>query len=405
MCRNCGILPEQNLFCGNQVVRLGFGAMRLPVDPSTGKVAEKEAERVIDLAYNSGLNYFDTAFSYHGGASETILGAALRKYPRENWYIASKMPGHEINPKFDPAIAFEEQLRRLGVDYFDYYLLHNVHEGSLPVYTDKNLKVLDYVLEQKKNGRIRHLGFSSHGRIDMLEKFLDDYGDLFEFVQIQLNYVDWTLQSAREKYELITDRGLEVIVMEPCRGGKLADPGEPYASKMKALRPDESCAAWAFDFVRSLPNVKMVLSGMTTLEQVWDNVKTFTNSKLLSDEEMDVVRDIAGGISNMMPCTACRYCCSVCPQGLNIPLLLKIYNDAKYQQTMNLRMGVDSMPEDKRPSACIKCKACMKMCPQNINIPECLEDCADILSDIRSWEDESRVRAEVFNRLIPEKDQ
>lgn len=384
---------EKNLFLGHEMSRLGFGAMRLPVDAETGKVDVEETKRMVDFAYKNGVNYFDTAFSYHGGESEIVMGEILKEYPRDSWYLASKMPGHEINPNFNPKSTFELQLKKCGVDYFDFYMLHNVYENSLGVYTDENIGVVEYLIEQKKAGRIKHLGFSTHARFDTLKKFVEEYGDNFEFVQIQLNYLDWTVQDAKEKYELFTNIGMPIIVMEPCRGGKLANLPGTHEQMMKELRPDDSVASWAFGFIRNLPNVKVILSGMTTYEQVEDNVKTFTERSMLNENEMQLLSRIAAEITDIVPCTSCRYCCKECPAELNIPLLLQLYTDAKLTPTMNLRMSVDSLPEEKHPANCVGCGNCTQVCPQSIDVPSIMKEFSDILQSIPSWVDVSKERA------------
>ena len=196
--------------------RLGFGTMRLPViGGNAAEIDEKQVDEMVDYAISHGINYFDTAYPYHGGMSEKVIGRSLSRYPRENYYLATKYPGHQLSSSYDPAAIFEEQLKKCGVDYFDFYLLHNVYENSIQVYTDERWGIVDYFVEQKRKGRIKHLGFSCHGRTDTLREFLDYCGDKMEFCQIQLNYLDWTLQDAKEKYELLTERGLGVWVMEP----------------------------------------------------------------------------------------------------------------------------------------------------------------------------------------------
>ena len=229
---------EKRILCGEEVSLLGFGAMRLPT-AENGTVDREKAAEIVDRLYKAGVNYFDTAYVYHQGESEEFLGEALAKYPRESFYLATKTPGHLINPNYDPIEAFERQIKRCRTDYFDFYLLHNVMESSLATYTDKQLRVTDYLLEQKAKGRIRHLGLSTHGQLAMIEKYMSEYGKDIEFVQLQINYLDWILQQAKEKYEMITELGLPIIVMEPCRGGRLAELDEDSEEKMKALRPQD----------------------------------------------------------------------------------------------------------------------------------------------------------------------
>ena len=375
---------EKRRLCGEEVSLLGFGAMRLPTQEN-GTIDREKAGKLVDTLYLGGVNYFDTAYVYHQGESEEFLGEALQKYPRESFYLATKTPGHLINPDYDPADAFERQIRRCRTDYFDFYLLHNVMECSLPTYTNPDLRVMDYLLEQKAKGRIRHLGLSSHGQLPMLQKYMEEYGREIEFVQLQINYLDWTLQQAKEKYEWITGLGLPVIVMEPCRGGRLAALDPESEHKMKTLRPQDSVPSWAFRFAGSLPNVSVVLSGMTTMEHAEDNLKTFNHFEKLSETEQALLADTAKTMLDIVPCTACRYCCDGCPMQLDIPGLLSLYNDTRFSPTMTSGMVIMGMPEDKKPSACIGCGACAQVCPQHIDIPAALSDLAKIVAEGPDW--------------------
>lgn len=388
-----------NDFKGLSLSRLGFGAMRLPTEEE-GSIDQAALEEMVAYAMDHGVNYFDTAYPYHGGNSEIALGRALRKYPRESWYLANKYPGHQISQSYDPAAVFEDQLKKCGVDYFDFYLLHNVYENSMSTYTDSRWGIIDYFKEQVKNGRVKHLGFSSHARPDTLEKFLDYAGDDMEFCQIQLNYLDWTLQDAQAKYDLLTRRGIPVWVMEPVRGGKLAELNEENTAKLRALRPEDSTAAWAFRWLLNLPNVKVVLSGMSNMAQMKDNVKTFSSGAPQTAEEAALLMKLADSLKNALPCTRCRYCCDGCPQGLDIPMLIHAYNDVKYTGGgTTVSMQFDALPQDKRPEACIKCGACAAICPQNIDIPGALEELTDILSKLPSWAEICRQREEAARRL------
>ncbi len=394
---------QYNDFEDLSLSRLGFGAMRLPTKED-GSIDQAALEEMVAYAMDHGVNYFDTAYPYHGGNSEIALGKALRKYPRESWYLANKYPGHQISQSYDPAAVFEDQLKKCGVDYFDFYLLHNVYENSLGTYTDPRWGIIDYFKEQVKNGRVRHLGFSSHARPDTLEKFLDYAGDDMEFCQIQLNYLDWTLQDAQAKYDLLTRRNIPVWVMEPVRGGKLAQLNEEDTAKLRALRPEDSAAAWAFRWLQNLPNVKVVLSGMSNLAQMEDNVKTFSSGEPQTEQEAALLMKLAESLKNALPCTKCRYCCDGCPQGLDIPMLIHAYNDVKYTEGgTTVAMQFDALPEDKRPEACIKCGACAAVCPQNIDIPGTLEELADILNKLPSWAEICRQREEAARKLKAEK--
>ncbi len=383
-----------NDFQGISLSRLGFGAMRLPLLPDGSAVDEAQVDAMVDYAIAHGVNYFDTAYPYHGGKSEGIIGRSLARYPRESWYLADKYPGHQIADTYDPAAIFEEQLERCGVDRFDFYLLHNVYENSIQVYMDPQWGILDYFLEQKRLGRIRHLGFSAHGGLDILKQFLDYCGDKMEFCQLQLNYLDWTLQNAKEKYGLLSQWNIPVWVMEPVRGGRLAKLADGGLARLRALRPEEDAAAWAFRFVQGLPNVKVILSGMSSLEQMKQNVDTFTNDRPLTAAQLDALLELAEGMKSSVPCTACRYCCDGCPMGLDIPAMLAAYNEISFAPEGNVGMRFDALPEDKKPAACIACGKCSRTCPQGIDVPAAIKALADSIAKVPSWADICKVRAE-----------
>lgn len=377
---------------------LGLGAMRLPV-LENGKIDEVRTREMVAFAMDNGVNYFDTAYPYHNGESEVIMGKILKDYPRESFRLATKYPGHQIVEKYDPGAIFEKQLQKCGVEYFDYYLLHNVNENSIKTYKDPQWRILDYFREQKRLGRIRRLGFSTHGGMENLREFLDYCGEDMEFCQIQLNYLDWTLQSAKEKYELLAERGIPVWVMEPVRGGKLVSLPESAVSALKRLRPDESVAAWCFRFLQGLPNVAMVLSGMSNMEQLSDNIKTFSERKPLAASELETVFKIAESLKNSVPCTACGYCKEGCPMELDIPNLLSLYNEYRYAPSFNVSQRVEALPEDKQPHSCIGCAACASICPQNIDVSAHLEDFTQKLASNPSWAEICRQRAEAAEKL------
>ena len=385
-------------FRGIQLSNLGFGTMRLPLK-TDGSIDQAQMDAMVDYAMAHGVNYFDTAWPYHSGASEIAIGRSLARYSRESWFLADKYPGHQISESYDPAAIFEAQLKKCGVEYFDFYLLHNVCETSVDTYLDPKWGILDYFREQKRLGRIRHLGFSTHGRVEMIRSFLDVCGEDMEFCQIQLNYLDWTLQNAKEKYELLTQRGIPVWVMEPVRGGKLAKLSDENEEKLKTLRPDASIASWGFRFLQNLPNVTMILSGMSNMEQMVDNVRTFSEENLISNSETDLLFQLAEGMKNQIPCTACRYCCDGCPVGLDIPLLMSVCSELRYAPTTVGAMPIDALPEEKRPAACLACGKCTKICPQGIPIPEIMEELDQILSGIVSWTELCRQREEAQKKL------
>ncbi len=300
------------------------------------------------------------------GKSEPFLGNALKKYPRESYYLATKFYVM-ANPNIEK--VFEEQLRRLDTDYIDFYLLHCVNEMTIGSYMKKDRRYLDFLMEQKAKGRIRHIGFSSHGKPETLEKCLDWGGDCFEFVQIQLNYLDWTMQEAKRQYEIITEHDLPVWVMEPVRGGKLVSLGNKYDSILKKEKPDWSIPAWAFHWLLGLDNVTMTLSGMSTMEQIRDNVATFQTKETLTREENMLLMNAAAGYQSKLavPCTACRYCCDGCPVKIDIPVWMNLYNELSL--TKDRKRWEEAMQGKNGPDTCVGCGQCTSHCPQNIDVP------------------------------------
>ena len=377
---------------------LGMGCMRFPT-LENGKIDESLTEQMVALAIQNGVNYFDTAYPYHNGESEIVIGKILAKYPRESFYLADKFPGHQISTTYDPREVFEDQLRKCKVDYFDFYLLHNVYENSINTYRDERWGIIEYFREQKKNGRIKHLGFSTHGSIETMKEILDEYSADMEFCQIQLNYLDWTLQNAKEKCALLESYGIPVWVMEPVRGGKLANLSTQNTEKLANLRPDESVAAWAFRFLQNIKNVQMILSGMSNMAQLQDNLKTFSCEKPLNSTELDALFEIAEDMKNSVPCTACKYCVSGCPQGIDIPKMLEFYNEMRIAPTTNITMRIDALPKENQPSSCIGCNSCVGICPQGIDIPKHLADLVAISNKLPSWLEISRQREEAARKL------
>lgn len=334
---------------------------------------------MIAYAMEHGANYFDTAYGYHEGQSEVAAGKLLKAYPRDSYYLADKFPGYDLANMDKVEEIFEEQLRRCQTDYFDFYLFHNVCEMNIEQYLDEKYGILDYLLKQKENGRIRCLGFSAHGSYDVMKRFLESYGDKMEFCQIQLNYLDWKFQDAKAKVELLKEYDMPLWVMEPLRGGLLASLPEESEAKLKALRPEEEVPAWAFRFLQSLPQTVITLSGMSNFEQMKANIATFSEEKPLSDKEMDTLLEIADeqirGIG--LPCTKCSYCVSHCPQELDIPRLLELYNEHRStEKTFGFiaPMALSAMPEEKHPKACVGCGSCEAVCPQQLKIADAMAD-------------------------------
>ena len=363
-----------------QLSNLGMGAMRLPViGGDDSRVDEEAVCRMVDKAMAGGVNYYDTAWGYHDGHSEAALGKALARYPREKFFLADKFPGYDLHNMGKAEKIFEEQLRRCGVEYFDFYLFHNVCEMNIDAYlNDEKYGTYTYLISQKRSGRIRHLGFSAHGSMEVIRRFLEAYGKDMEFCQLQLNWLDWDFQDAKAKVALLKEWNIPVWVMEPLRGGKLARLSEEDAARLRALRPDEGIPAWSFRFLQGIPEVKVILSGMSDEAQMEDNLHTFETDKPLNETEKEMLLSLAADMTRRiaLPCTACRYCTTHCPKGLNIPWLLELYNEHKFTGSSGFiaPMALMSLPAEKKPSACIGCRSCEKVCPQQIKISEAMKE-------------------------------
>lgn len=376
-----------NEFQGMKLSALGMGNMRLPVlDGDDGRIDVEATRKMIGCAMNAGVNYYDTAYGYHNGASERIIGGILREYPRDSFYLATKFPGYDLSNMPKVKEIFEEQLEKCQVDHFDFYLFHNVCEMNVDAYLDPKYGIYDYLMEQKKNGRIRHLGFSAHGDLDCMKKFLDAYGKSMEFCQIELNYFDYKFQNAKGKVELLNSRNIPIWVMEPVRGGQLATLDGEFEARLKKARPEEKVPAWAFRFLQTLPGVTMILSGMSNMQQLEDNIATFAKKKPLSEKEMELILGVADDMiaRTTIPCTGCHYCVSHCPQGLDIPYLLKLYNEAVVAGSGDFiaPMGLSFVDADKQPECCIACHSCEQVCPQTIHIPDALHSFAEKLGRV-----------------------
>ena len=361
---------------------LGMGCMRLPnIDGDRTRIDEEKAQAIIDLAYEQGINYYDTAYVYGDGASERFIGKALKKYPRESYYLTDKMPPWPLNSRADVERIFQEELERCGVDYFDFYLCHNINEESIEKFLDPEIGAIPFLEEMQRQGKIRYLGFSSHGTPETLERFasLRDW----DFAQIQLNYLDWELQDAKRQYEILTEKGIPVMVMEPVRGGRLASLCPEADELLRGLRPDRSIASWALRFVAELPNVQVILSGMNTLEQLRDNLATFSREEpLTADEQQTLQRAVTLFRKKFtVPCTGCGYCAG-CPMELDIPAFLKIYNEyAISRMPMNLE-ALREYPGDRQPKACVGCGQCAGHCPQHIDVPRYMLELAEAMKSI-----------------------
>ena len=367
---------------------LGMGNMRLPTigEGFRAPVDYPKAEEIIEYVYNHGVNYFDTAYSYHGGDSEKVVGKVLKKYPRESWYLADKFNISVLKPGQKVKDIFEEQLARCSVDYFDFYLIHSVTDKSVDEYIqlDKTQNMMAYLESEKEAGRIKYLGFSCHSSTEAMERFLNYY-PRFNFVMLQLNYADWKLQDAEGKYEILAKREIPVIAMEPCRGGKLATLGEEADARLKQERPDDSIASWAFRYLQSLPNVYVILSGMSTLDQAKDNIKTLSESKPLTEKEKTLLLEVVTPILTQTPCTSCRYCIEGggCPQNLDIPKLLNEYNEYQFAKDVFSMWTILDMSPEELPACCTACGQCVNVCPQSIDIPSIMTTLSGVVDELK----------------------
>ncbi len=360
------------VFKNKKLSALGLGTMRLPQTPD-GKIDHEHTGKMIDYALSHGINYFDTAWMYHGGDSETVIGEILARYPRESYYLADKFPGFDLSLFEKMKEIFFAQLEKCRTPYFDFYLCHNVCERNLPSYFDQELGAIDFLLKQKAEGRIKHLGFSTHAELPGMEQFLEVYGKYMEFCQIQLNYLDWDWQKAGEKVALLKKYGIPVWVMEPLRGGSLASLPEEIKKKAEAIVPNCTPIETAFAFLRTIPEVTMILSGMSHMDQLKENVEIFSKEYTLSDVAFQQIPALGKEMIEAVPCTACRYCTEYCPQGLDIPKLMRIYNENRFNGSI---FALNQLPEEKKPSSCLGCRQCESVCPQSILISERLKELA-----------------------------
>ena len=367
-------------FKGEKLSALGFGTMRLPIiGENFAEIDQEKFEEMVDYAISHGVNYFDTAYPYHEKQSEIAVGKALKKYPRESFNLATKFPTFSPHYFDNYKEVFQKQLDKCQVEYFDFYLIHNVNEGNYNTLLERK-EVIDYLKQMRDEGKIRHLGFSCHAQQEYLEKFLDVYGEDMEFCQLQLNWLDWELQGCREKVEVLKKHNIPVWVMEPVRGGKLINLEPQYEEMLKAAEPEFDNAEWGFRFIQSVPEVVMCLSGMSNMEQMEENIHLFEEDKPLSEENLGVLAKVSEAIRSVgtLPCTGCRYCTDYCPMSLNIPEMIRMYNQFTVSKIWwQAASYFDIKPDEEKPSACIGCGSCAAVCPQQIDIPAMMSDFAE----------------------------
>ncbi|MBE6649069.1 MAG: 4Fe-4S dicluster domain-containing protein [Ruminococcaceae bacterium] len=360
-------------FHDKKLSALGLGCMRFPMlenKKNDGDIDEVRTAEMFDLAIKNGINYFDTAWGYHNGCSEPVVGKMLSKYPRESFYLATKFPGYDLGNMGKAEEIFEKQLERLRTDYIDFYLFHTVSESNYKHYlNDEKYGDFSYFVKQKELGRIKHIGFSIHASLEIMKEFLEAYGKHIDFVQIQLNYIDWNYQDAKAKVEVLNQMNIPIWVMEPVRGGRLATTPLKYESVLEDIKKGESAPALAFRFLQSIQGVTMVLSGMSSKEQLLENIKTFSEEKPLTADEFKTLVSVGDDMMSRktLPCTSCNYCVPNCPAGIDIPSVINVYNEFAKGETLELEVK-DS--KGGKPSECIACKACEAVCPQQIKISE-----------------------------------
>ena len=351
---------------GIETSLLGFGCMRFPTMPD-GKIDEAEAEKMLDKAIASGVNYIDTAYPYHNGESEPLVGRVLKKYDRSSFYLATKLPLWAVKSVDDAKRIFEEQLQRLQTDYIDFYLLHAVNKEK---WEDmKALGVVDYCARLKEEGKIRYYGFSFHDDYEVFDEIIH-YRD-WDFCQIQYNYMDTQEQAGDKGYALAESLGIPLVIMEPIKGGSLANFSDDINAKFREMDPDKSIASYALRWVGSHPNVKVILSGMSTMKQVEDNLKTFNEFTVLSEEEQKkmegIVEEMRSRVQN--GCTGCRYCMP-CPMGVDIPDNFSIWNRlGMFQQPEAVKkQWTECFPDNEKALHCVRCGKCETVCPQKLPI-------------------------------------
>lgn len=360
--------------------KFGFGCMRLPLtdknDPTS--IDQDLFNEMVDIYMEKGYDYFDTSYAYHNGMSEVaIRKAVVERYPCESFRICDKMPTWALTCEEDNEKFVNEMLERLGIDYFDVFFIHNINGPW--VKNAINANTFEYVKKMKENGVAKQIGFSFHDKSDLLEEVLDKYGEMFDIVQLELNYLDWEDPSieAHKCYDLCVKHGLDVYVMEPLKGGVIVNPNDEIKNDFKEFNPDKSIASFAIRFCASLENVKIVLSGMSKMEDLIDNCDTYENFEVLSDEEHSFLEKMAQKLADnvAVPCSECGYCVDACPEMIPIPEYFNLYNTSKNQPESDIyRLYFDKLADEKVPAdECTYCSTCIDHCTQKIDIPEMLE--------------------------------
>ncbi len=352
-----------------EVPLLGFGCMRLPMRGS--EVDMQELEQMADYALSHGANYFDTAYMYVDGKSENAVGKVLENYKRSEIILADKSPAIFMRSKDDVKRIFEEQLKKCRTDYFDFYMVHNINKNTIDNY--RNYDMYNRIMEFKNQGLVKYAGFSFHGTPEMLKEVVSEHP--WDFVQLQINYLDWDVVKAKEQYDIVQTQKIPVTVMEPLRGGGLCNLSDKAKAKLHEIAPDDTQAGYGLRWAASRRNVITVLSGMSNLLQMKENIAVFENFTPVTKEQEIQTKELAGIIQSQgeINCTACKYCLEVCPVGINIPAAFSLYNQYKVSKNdMLFSVYYDTLAENEKPDKCIKCGLCKTNCPQNLEIPDLL---------------------------------
>lgn len=370
------------------MANLGFGMMRLPIleEDNFKSIDYEQVNEMVDSFMDAGFNHFDTAYVYHEGIGEdTFKRCVVDRYPRESFKISTKLPLFIITEESQLEPIFSEQLKNCGVDYFDYYMLHNVSGFTDTAW--KNVDLYSFIQKKKEEGYIKHIGISTHGDAEFLEEILFEHPEL-EFVLLQINYLDWDDEGIESKkcLEVARKYNKSVMIMEPYKGGFLADVPEEAEKLMKEYNPDKSVVSWAMRFVANLEDVCVVLTGASNLEQLEGNIQEFNNADPLSEDELKLLENVSEIINSniTVDCTKCRYCVDACPEEIDIAKIFDLYNKDRmlgrddWTQFGNAYLNYSKLPDVGIASDCSECESCIEECPQQINIPEVLKDVAKV---------------------------
>ena len=374
--------------------RLGFGSRRLPLNED-GTINVPMVQVMVDYAMEKGVNYFNTGYTYHKMQAESVIAEALSKYPRESYFLADSYPGYNGQEERKPELIFEEQIAKKGIGYIDFYRLQNVYGQYFDAYSDENLGIVKYFIEQRNKGRIKHLGFSAHGSPAVVKKFIEKFGSEMEFAQIEMNYVGWTLREAEKKYEFLSLKNIPIFVIEPMHGGRLAHLSPEDESVLKFCIPDRSPEEISFRWIESFPNVKVIISSMSSFNQAQKEVALFEKQDSLSSEEIKNIEKFAAHLLKGITCNECGFCVENCPYSLDIPSIVHLYSDIKFC-SLNKAVSAAIMLHDRFPGKnlhrCLGCGVCSMVCSRKTDIPQIISEVKEMLERYPELEDILKVR-------------